>query len=327
MKTRTLGSKGPHISEIGLGCWQLGGSDWGDVDDAAALNILHAAADTGVNFLDTADVYGGGRSEKLIASFLKERSGSFFVATKLGRGGGIYPNGITRQAVREAAEASLKRLGVPTLDLVQLHCVPTEVMRQGDVFGWLEELKAEGKIRHFGASVESMEEANLCMAHPGLASLQIIFNIFRQKATEEVFAKAAAKGVGIIVRLPFASGLLSGAVTANRVFPDNDHRKYNRNGECFNVGETFAGLPLEVGVELAERVKALVPEGMTLAEFSLRWILDFPEVSTIIPGASKPAQATANASASKLAPLSVEVHQALKDLYLKDVLPHLRGPN
>ena len=326
MKNRQFGNSGIEVSEIGLGCWQLGGKDWGALDESVALGILHAAADSGVTFIDTADVYGGGHSEKLVGRFLKERKGSFFVATKLGRGAGMYPNGYTREAVRAAVDGSLSRLGVDVLDLIQLHCVPTEVLREGHVFAWLEELKTDGKIRLLGASVESMEEAAICLGQ-GAASLQIIFNIFRQKPVEEILGLAAAQGVGIIVRLPFASGLLSGAVIAGRTFSENDHRHYNRNGECFNVGETFAGLPLETGLELMENVKALMPESMTLPEFALRWVLDHPAVSTVIPGATKVEQAAGNAKASAMDPLPLDVHSKLRELYYTKVLPQLRGPN
>jgi len=326
MKIRRFGNSGFEVSEIGLGCWQLGGADWGDVNESLALEILQAAADSGVTFFDTADVYGGGRSENLLGRFLKERKGPFFVATKLGRGGNMYPDGYTRESVRAAVDASLGRLGVGWLDLIQLHCVPTQVLRDGRVFGWLEELKTEGKIRLFGASVESMEEAAICLGQ-GASSLQIIFNIFRQKPVEEILGLAAAQGAGIIVRLPFASGLLSGAVTSGRTFSENDHRSYNRNGEFFNVGETFAGLPLEKGIELMEDVKALVPPGLSLPGFALRWILDHPAVSTVIPGATKVEQVAGNAGASLLDPLPLEVHTKLREFYHSQVLPLLRGPN
>jgi aryl-alcohol dehydrogenase-like predicted oxidoreductase len=326
MKNRLFGNSGIEVSEIGLGCWQLGGTDWGAVDESVALGILHAVADSGVTFFDTADVYGGGQSERLVGRFLKERQGSFFVATKLGRGGEMYPDGYTRASVRAAVDASLGRLGVEAIDLMQLHCVPTAVLREGSVFGWLEELKNDGKIRLSGASVESMEEAEICLGH-GAASLQIIFNIFRQKPAEEILGMAAAQGAGIIVRLPFASGLLSGAVTAGRTFSENDHRSYNRNGESFNVGETFAGLSMDKGVDLMEDVKALVPPGLALPGFALRWILDHPAVSTVIPGATKVEQVAGNAGASSLDPLPLDVHTRLREFYSTKVLPHLRGPN
>ena len=245
---------------MGLGCWQLGGSDWGDLDERTAFRILDAAAEAGVTFFDTADVYGSGRSEELIGSFLKDRHGcNLFVATKLGRTSALYPDKYTAAGLRGATEASLKRLGVDALDLTQFHCVPTEVLRQGEIFGWLRDLQTAGKIKAWGASVETMDEAGLCLEQEGLASLQIIFNIFRQKPIEAVLPRAKEKNVAIIVRLPLASGLLSGKMSKETKFSPDDHRTYNRNGEKFNVGETFAGLPFEKGVELAEQLRAFGP--------------------------------------------------------------------
>src|SRR5471030_1684397 len=251
MHTRTFGNTGRAVGEIGLGTWQLG-ADWGDVSEDAALATLRAAHDGGVTFFDTADVYGAGRSETIIGRFLHETPGArgqMFVATKLGRNN--WPHGFTRDQIRGFTEASLRRLGVDALDLTQTHCIPFDVMRRGEVFGWLEELKREGKIRHYGASVESMDEALFCVEHTGVAALQIIFNIFRQKPIHELFAAARAKNVGLIVRLPLASGLLGGKLTRQTAFAASDHRVYNRDGQKFNVGETFAGLPFETGVELA----------------------------------------------------------------------------
>jgi aryl-alcohol dehydrogenase-like predicted oxidoreductase len=290
------------------------------------LGILGAAADSGVTFFDTADVYGNGRSESLIGRFLKQSSKEIFVATKLGRMPNLYPDKYTEKGVREAIEASLARLGVQALDLIQLHCVPTEVMRQSDIFEWLRKSQKEGKIRNFGASVESMDEALLCLAQPGLASLQIIFNIFRQKAIRVLFPKAIEKGVGIVVRLPLASGLLSGKFTKDTKFGASDHRNFNRDGQRFNVGETFAGIPFEKGVELAEDMKAFVPKGMSMVEMAQRWILDYEAVSVIIPGASSAAQAKENARISDLPPLSCQLHEQLGEFYWKKVEPFIRGP-
>lgn len=326
MNFRDFGKTGEKVSEIGLGCWQLGGADWGDVDDDAALRILHEAVDGGVTFLDTANVYGGGRSEALIGKFLKQRPGSLFVATKAGRES-MYPDGYTREALQSAVDSSLERLGTDSLDLLQLHCIPAKILEQGEIFSWLDDLKTSGKIRHFGASVESVHEAELSLKHPGLSSLQIIFNIFRQTPAETLLSQAAASRISIIVRLPFASGLLSGAVTAGRTFPENDHRNYNRNGEHFNVGETFAGLPMDVGLELTQQLDLFRPEGLTPAQFALRWILDHPEVTTVIPGASKPSQASANNSASSLPGLPKELHEQLADFFRRKVKPALRGPD
>lgn len=315
------------ISEIGLGCWQLGGGDWGDVSDAEAMSILHAAKDAGVDFLDTADVYGAGRSETLIGRFLSSTSVRPFVATKLGRFSPPgWPGNFTREAVRAHTEASLKRLGVDALDLTQLHCVPPQVLAEGAIFDWLRELQAEGKIRRFGASVESMDEALVCLKQPGLASLQIIFNIFRQKPIEALFAQAEARGVALIVRLPLASGLLTGKFTRQTEFAPTDHRTYNRDGQAFNVGETFAGLPFEKGVDLAEQLQKLVPDGMTMTQMALRWCLDFPAVTTVIPGAKSPDMARQNAAVSALPPLSPALHASLSAFYRTDVASYIRGP-
>ena len=326
MKKRSFGKTGEKISEVGLGCWQLGGSEWGDVSDEQALAILAAALGSGVTFFDTADVYGGGRSESLIGRFLKQGPKGVFVATKLGRMPDLYPDKYTERGVRLAVEASLARLGVEAIDLIQLHCIPMEVMRQGDVFESLRKLQNEGKIRHFGASVESMDEALLCVAQPGLASLQIIFNIFRQKPIEALFPQAKEKGVAIVVRLPLASGLLSGKFTKDTKFGLKDHRNFNRDGQQFNVGETFSGIPFEKGVELAKGIEAFVPQGWSMVQLAQRWILDYPAVSVIIPGATSLEQAKQNASASDLPPLSPDLHQQLEDYYRSEVEPFIRGP-
>ena len=326
MNTREFGNTGFKLSEIGLGCWQLGGSDWGAVDDARCFAILAAAVDAGVNFFDTADVYGGGRSEEIIGRFLKQTGREIFVATKLGRGGELYPDKYSEAALRAATEASLKRLGVETLDLTQLHCVPTEILRRGEIFGWLRKLRDEGKIRSFGASVESMDEALVCLEQPGLVSLQIIFNLFRQKPAEVLFPAALARNVALIVRLPLASGVLAGKFTAGTVFPENDHRHYNRDGQAFNVGETFAGLPYEKAVALADALKPLVPAGLTMAQVAQRWILDHPAVTTVITGASRPEQVCANASVAALPPLPEELRATLRDFYQREVRAHIRGP-
>jgi aryl-alcohol dehydrogenase-like predicted oxidoreductase len=326
MNTRPFGKTGFQASEMGLGCWQLGGSDWGSIDDAQAMDILGAAVDSGVNFLDTADVYGGGRSEELIGRFLKGRSGPIYVATKLGRAGGIYPDGYTEAALRSATQASIRRLGVEVLDLTQLHCIPTEILRRGEVFEWLRALKRDGLIRDFGVSVESMEEAAICLGQEGLASLQIIFNLFRQKPITTLFPEALARGIAIIVRLPLASGALSGKLTRQTHFAENDHRNYNRDGQKFNVGETFAGLPFEAAVDLAGALKPLVPEGQTLARMAQRWILDHEAVSVVITGASRPSQAVENARVSDLPPLRRPLHEQLEAFYKSRVERQIRGP-
>ncbi|MEO7932867.1 MAG: aldo/keto reductase [Chthoniobacterales bacterium] len=326
MNQRPFNHTGRLTSDIGLGCWQLGGADWGAVDDDSASEILSTAVAAGVNFFDTADVYGGGRSESLIGKFLKDTKEEIFVATKLGRTSALYPDGYTEANIRAATEASLSRLGVESLDLTQLHCIPPAELKKGDVFDVLRALQTEGKIRQFGASVESMDEALVCLEQDGLASLQIIFNIFRQKPITTLFEKTKAKGVALIIRLPLASGLLSGKMTVNTQFDAKDHRSYNRDGAAFNVGETFAGLPYELGVELAEEIKPLVPEGMTMAQMAQRWILDFDAVSVVITGASRPDQVVANATSSTLPPLGRLLHDKLSRFYEEKVAAHIRGP-
>jgi len=325
MKQRQLGKTNEKVSEIGLGTWQIGGS-WGEVSDQEAMDILHAAADAGVTFYDTADVYGDGRSERLIAQFIKERGGDLFVATKIGRWGTPgWPENFTLEAMRTHVEASRERLGVDALDLVQLHCIPTEILRTGEVFDNLRILKREGLIKQFGVSVETMEEALICIKHDDVASLQIIFNMLRQKPLDVLFEAALKSDTAIIVRLPLASGLLSGKMTKDTHFDIADHRNFNRDGQAFNVGETFAGLPYEKGVELVDSIKHLVPEGMTMAQMALRWILDFEAVTTVIPGASRAAQVASNVAVSDMAPLSPELHRALRTFYSQEVATHIRG--
>lgn len=326
MKTRKLGANGFDVSEVGLGCWQLG-ADWGTgVAREIGLEILTTAASHGVSFFDTADVYGAGRSEDLIGQFLKHHDGpAIRVATKFGRGPGIFPDGYSEDALRRGVDASRERLGVEALDLIQLHCVPTEIMRQGAIFDWLRQLQDEGAIRHFGASVETVEEGLICLEQEGLLSLQVIFNLFRQKLVTELLPQAAEKGVGIIVRLPLASGVLGGKFTAETTFAEGDHRNYNRDGAAFNVGETFAGVPFETAVDLADTLKGMVPHGMTLARMAQRWILDHPAVSTIIPGASAPDQILRNAIASDVPPLSAALHRDLAAFYEERVKAHVRG--
>jgi len=327
MHTRPFGALKTPVSEIGLGTWQLGGMEWGDVSDAQALETLEAAADAGTTFLDTADIYGLGRSESLIGRFLKTRPNDrFFVATKFGRHPEPgWPENFTRKTLFEHTENSLKRLGMESLDLTQSHCVPAPMLQEHGVFDHLRELQRQGKIRAFGASVESMDDALWCLQQEGLASLQIIFNVFRQKPIDVLFEKARQLGVAIIVRLPLASGLLGGKLTVESTFAPTDHRTFNRNGEKFNVGETFAGLPFEKGVELSTALRPLVPGSSTMAQFALRWCLDFDAVTTVIPGAKRPAQARANAAASDLPRLSDTVHRQLRRFYDDEVAAHIRG--
>jgi aryl-alcohol dehydrogenase-like predicted oxidoreductase len=326
MQLRNFGGDSVGVSEVGLGTWQFGGTEWGSLDESDARATLRAAADAGITFLDTADIYGLGRSERLIGGFLRETpSYRPFVATKLGKN--PVPGGdanFSLASFRKDTEDSLKRLGVEALDLQQLHCVPMEQLRRGEVFDWLRTLQKEGKIKRWGASVESDEEAKVCLAQDGLASLQIIFNIYRQKPIAELLDEAKRKSVAIIVRLPLASGLLSGRYTKSTTFAPTDHRTFNRNGESFNVGETFAGLPFERGVELTEELKAILPPG-EMAQWALRWCLDFDAVTVVIPGARNAEQARANAAASDLPPLPAETHRKLREFYERNVAALIRG--
>jgi aryl-alcohol dehydrogenase-like predicted oxidoreductase len=321
-----LGDHGFEVSEVGLGTWQLGG-DWGqDFSAEKAASILTAAVESGVTFFDTADVYGAGQSESFIGQFLRDSPRRVRVATKFGRGGDVFPDAYTKDAMRRGIEGSLERLGVDQLDLLQLHCIPTAVMQQGDVFDWLRDFQSEGLIKTFGASVETVAEGLLCLEQEGLQALQVIFNIFRQKLVTELLPQAEARGVGIIVRLPLASGLLTGKFTKQTEFAASDHRNFNRDGAAFNVGETFAGIPFERGVELANAIKDYLPEGMTMTQLALRWVLDHQAVSTVIPGASSPIQARDNAIAADLHPLPAELHQQLAEFYRSEVHAAIRGP-
>lgn len=326
MKMRPFGSQGTMVSEVGLGTWQIGGS-WGHVPEETAFGILETAVNEGITFFDTADVYGAGRSERLIGSFLKRHPHKIYVATKLGRNSEPgWPGNFTREAMYRHAEASRSRLGVQRLDLIQLHCIPREVLEEGTVFDTLRDMRRDGLVGDFGASVESVEEALICLRQEGIASLQVIFNIFRQKPARLLFDQAKAQGVSIIARVPLASGLLSGKMRKETTFAKEDHRNFNRDGAAFNVGETFAGLSFEKGVELAGELGSLVPGGMSLTEMSLRWILDHEAVSVVIPGASSSTQARANARISTLAPLPAPLHESLRAFHDERVAPYIRGP-
>ncbi len=328
MQTRIFPATGQAVSEVGLGTWQLGGTEWGDVSDEQALATLSSAADAGVTFLDTADIYGGGRSEQLIGRFLRERGDRerFFIATKLGRRSDPgWPDNFTRQAVIRHTDDSLRRLGIEQIDLTQTHCLPEENLADGVVWETLRELQQAGKVRAFGASVETVEEGLNCLKVEGLRSLQIIFNVFRQKPLDELLSRAAEQGVAIIVRLPLASGLLSGRLTAQTEFAPTDHRTFNRDGQKFNVGETFAGLELTKGLELVEDLRPFVPAGCTMSQWALRWCLDWPEVTTVIPGAKRPEQARENAAASDLPPISQPDHNRLRNWYREKVAELIRG--
>ena len=325
MKMRKLGKSNIEIGDMGLGCWQFGG-DFGPMDEKTAISIMTTAVENGINFFDTADIYGAGRSEKLIGQFVKACETPVTIATKFGRNSDVFPDGYTKDKLEKTVRGSLQRLGVDTLDLLQLHCVPLNILKDSDIFEWLREIKNEGLIKNFGASVESVEEALICIEQDDLLSLQVIFNIFRQKLITDLLPIAKNKGVGIIVRLPVASGLLTGKFTTETKFVETDHRNFNRDGQHFNVGETFAGLPFEKGVQLSDALKEYVPGGLTMAQMALRWILDYDAVSAVIPGASSSAQAKENASVSDLNPLPEELHRQLSDFYNHNVHNFIRGP-
>jgi aryl-alcohol dehydrogenase-like predicted oxidoreductase len=323
MQYRTLGRTGWKISDVGFGAWAIGGS-WGQVDDDESMRTLHHALDRGVNFFDTADVYGDGHSERLIARLRRERREPFYVATKAGRR--LNPHnsaGYNAANLTAFIERSLRNLEVETLDLVQLHCPPTDVYYRPEVFEALDALVTAGKLRHYGVSVERVEEALKAIEYPGVQSVQIIFNVFRQRPAELFFREAARRGVGILARLPLSSGLLTGRMTRDTTFSADDHRAFNRHGESFDRGETFSGLDFDLQLALVDRLKPLVPAGATLAQFALRWILDFEAVTTVIPGGRRVDQVDDNVRASDLPRLSEQVHGSIADLYVREAKPHV----
>ncbi|QUQ67279.1 aldo/keto reductase [Kutzneria sp. CA-103260] len=321
MEQRVFGRTGREVSVVGVGTWQLG-ADWGSVDEGDALAVLEASVEAGVTFFDTADVYGDGRSEQLIGRFLRERpDAGVFVATKMGR---REPQEVERYNLdnfRKWNDRSRANLGVDTLDLVQLHCPPTAAYSTDEVFDGLDTLVAEGRIAAYGVSVETVAEALTAIAREHVASVQIILNAFRLKPLERVLPAAAAAGVGIIARVPLASGLLSGRYTRESVFGADDHRNYNRRGEAFDVGETFSGVDYETGIEAAQEFAALVPSGVTPAQAALRWIIQQPGVSTVIPGARNVEQAQANAAAAAVPELDADTLKAVADLYDRRIRP------
>ncbi len=321
MEQRVLGRTGRQVGVVGLGAWQLG-ADWGEVSEADALATLNAAVDAGTTLIDTADVYGDGRSEKVIGKLIKERSG-LTVATKMGRRVQQTPDVYTLDNFRAWTDRSRANLGVDTLDLVQLHCPPSAVFETDEVFDALDTLVAEGRIAAYGVSVETVAEALTAIARPGVATVQIILNAFRLKPLDEVLPAAEKAGVGIIARVPLASGLLSGKYGPQTVFAEDDHRNFNRQGEAFDVGETFSGVEYGVGLQAVERLRGLVPEGMTMAQFALRWIIDQSGVSVVIPGARNPRQAEANAAAAQFPPLPAETHDAVRQVYDDLVRPQV----
>jgi aryl-alcohol dehydrogenase-like predicted oxidoreductase len=323
VEQRTLGRTGRQVGVIGLGAWQLG-ADWGEVDEDDALATLGAAVDAGVNFLDTADVYGDGRSERLIGQFLKSRpDAGLTVATKMGRRVPQVPENYTLDNFRAWTDRSRTNLGVETLDLVQLHCPPTPVYATDEVFDALGTLVAEKRLAAYGVSVEKRAEALTAIGRPGVASVQIILNMLRLGPVADVLPAARAAGVGIIARVPLASGLLSGRYDEHTTFAANDHRNFNRHGEAFDVGETFSGVDFEVGLAAVRRLAPLVPDGATMAQFALRWIVDQPGVTVVIPGARNSAQARANAEAADLSPLTADVQATVAQIYDDLIAPQI----
>jgi aryl-alcohol dehydrogenase-like predicted oxidoreductase len=321
MNYRELGRTGWKVSEISFGAWAIGGS-WGDVSDKDSLAALHAALDGGVNFFDTADVYGDGRSERLMAKLKKERKEKFYIATKAGRRlPEQTPEGYSRKNLAAWIERSLKNLETDAIDLLQLHCPPTEVYYMPEVFGILDDLVKAGKLRHYGVSVEKIEEALKAIEFPNVQSVQIIFNIFRQRPAELFFHEARKKKVGILARVPLASGMLSGKITRESKFAKDDHRNFNRHGEEFDRGETFSGVDFETGLRAVEELKLLAPKNVALAQLALRWILEFPAVTCAIPGAKRPAQVAENITASGLPPLSAATMGKIRAIYEKEIRP------
>jgi aryl-alcohol dehydrogenase-like predicted oxidoreductase len=315
MNYRPLGRTGWKVAEISFGAWAIGGS-WGDVSEAEALGALRTAVDEGVNFIDTADVYGDGRSERLIAQLKKERKEEIIVATKAGR---RLPRqtveGYTRSNLTAWIDDSLRNLAVGTLDLLQLHCPPTELYYRPDIFAWLDDFVKAGKVRYYGVSVEKVEEALKAIEFPNVQTVQIIFNCFRQRPADLLFERARQKKVGILARVPLASGLLTGKLRANSTFAPDDHRNFNRHGESFDVGETFSGVDYNLGLDAVEELRRLLPAKVSMSQFALRWILMFDAVSCAIPGGKRPEQVADNCHASDLAPLSAETMAAVRRIY------------
>jgi aryl-alcohol dehydrogenase-like predicted oxidoreductase len=315
MEQRRLGRTGRDVSVIGFGAWAIGGS-WGSVDDAQSLRALHAAADAGVTLIDTADVYGDGHSERLIRRFLGERPGeSFFVATKIGRRAPLDTASYTPEALHEWTDRCRENLGMDRLDLVQLHCLPTAMYYVPELFGAMDDLVATGATAAYGVSVEKVEEALKAIEFPGVATVQIVFNAFRQRPAERFLAEAARRDVGVLARVPLASGMLTGKLAPTTAFEATDHRSYNRHGEEFDAGETFAGVDYGTGLEVVEAMRALVPDGATMAQMALRWILMHEGITATIPGARTPDQARANAAAADLPPLPPETLERIRELY------------
>jgi aryl-alcohol dehydrogenase-like predicted oxidoreductase len=326
MQYRTFGRTGWEVSAIGFGAWGIGGDAWGPTDDKTSLATLHKAIDLGVNFFDTADVYGDGLSEQLIAEVRRARSEHIIVATKAGRR--LNPHiasGYNRQNLTSFVERSLRNLQMETLDLLQLHCPPTEVYTMPEVFGILDDLTQQGKIRFYGVSVERVDEALQVITFPHVQSVQIIFNMFRLKPAEQFFAAARERQIGILARVPLASGMLTGKFTHSTQFDPNDHRNFNRHGESFDQGETFSGVDYETGLQAVEELRKLVPDGATMPQFALRWILMFPEVSSTIAGAKNSQQIQDNVQAASLPPLSDATMQRVREIYDTYIRAHVHS--
>jgi len=319
MVYRKLGRTGWDVSAVSFGAWAIGGT-WGEVDDKQSMETLHRAIDLGVNFFDTADVYGDGRSERLLSALRQERKEHFYIATKAGRR--LSPHnaeGYNRQNLTLFVERSLRNLKTNALDLLQLHCPPTEVYYRPEVFGILDDLVRVGKIRHYGVSVEKVEEALKAIEYSGVQSVQIIFNMFRQRPAELFFEQAGKRGVGILARVPLASGLLTGKFKQESTFDTDDHRNFNRNGEAFDRGETFSGVDFETSLKAIDELKSVCPPGITLAQFALRWILMFEAVTCAIPGAKRRDQEEQNTAAAGLPPLSVKTMAAVREIYDRNI--------
>lgn len=325
LQYRPLGSSGLNVSAVSFGTWAIGGA-WGTVDKQDALAGLHRAIEAGVNFFDTADIYGDGRSEELLRQATRGREDEIYIATKFCRSEDIHdPETYSERTVRRLCEASLKRLGRERIDLYQIHCPPHEIIRRGDVFEVLDKLQQEGKIRMYGVSVETVDEGLTALQYPGVRALQVIFNVFRQKPLEELFPKAKEQGVGILARVPLASGLLTGKFTKDATFPADDHRNYNRDGQQFNVGETFAGVPFEKGVELADKLSWIAEGRPSMAAAALGWILSFDSVSCVIPGFKNARQVEQNLLALQARQFDEDELQRLADFYQHEVHEHIRG--
>lgn len=323
METRPLGRTGFSVSTVSFGAWAVGGT-WGTVDDTESLAAMHRAVDLGVNFFDTADVYGDGRSERLIRRLKSERSEPLVVATKFGRR--LDPHtaeGYNPKNLEAFVDRSLVNLGMESLDLIQLHCPPWEVYYRPEVFDYCDDLVKRGKIRNWGVSVEKVEEALKAIEYPNCQSVQIIFNMFRHRPATLFLGEAAKRGVGVLARLPLSSGMLTGKLSPDSKFEADDHRAFNRDGTGFDKGETFSGVPYSVGLEAVEEIRPLVPEGMTMGQMALRWILDFGGVTCAIPGGKHPGQVEANCAAASLPPLSDALHAKIEEIYAQKIRAHV----